>query len=347
MTYDKLKFQDTIKNIRNTSLFGFAQTTRANLNFYITHPMSIIARKRYFDAARLELKNIARDTFFIIAIPGSLHLVELCLKFVPPHVKIAIISNGLSDFENEWMKKNLRFEQLITLPSVFLHGDVIDLLVKNVKYPFGILDYDCFVFRPELFNEALNIDKKDQLNAFFYTANQSLNLEIPSTFFLYINAPVYRELISKYGINCTHYAYFQLPQKAREKLRTMGIDGKHRPESFKNYFDTLQALMMIGVAEGYSINFKRKFPSRFTPSDEIFHVGGVSDPNSHKHLWGVRGSYLWRFALEHHRDDQLRNYYEKTYGVKSPDDVLNTFPNSRRKIGDDFFKFVEDLIKYN
>jgi hypothetical protein len=193
----------------------------------------------------------------------------------------------------------------------------------------------------------VNIDGNHQLNAFFYTANQSLDLEIPSTFFLFINAPVYRELIKRYGINCTHYAYFQLPARVREKLKTLGIDGKHRPESFKNYFDTLQALMMIGVAEGYSIDFKRRVPSRFTPSDEIFHVGGVADPNSYKHLWGVRGSYLWRLVLEHHPDDQLRNYYGKIYGLKSPEEVLDSFPNSRRKIGEDFFRFANDLIIKN
>lgn len=265
----------------------------------------------------------------------------------PPQVKIAIISNGLSSYENEWLKENIRCDQIIALSSVFLHGDVIDLLVKNVEYPFGILDYDCFVFRPELFIEAANIEKNDQLNAFFYTANQSLNLEIPSTFFLFINAPVYRELMSKYRINCTHYAYYQLPLRVREKLRIIGIDGKHRPDSFKNYFDTLQALMMIGLVEGNSIKFKRKLPSRFTPSDEVFHVGGVSDPNSYKHLWGVRGSYLWRLVLDHHPDDSLRRYYEGIYGVKSPSEVLDSFPNSRRKIGDDFFKFAKALLKDN
>ena len=333
-----------IKNIRKSSCFGLLQTIRADLIFGLKNPKSIIFKRKYLEQIKNQAKDTGKNTFFVIAIPGSVHIVELCLRFVPKNVPVTIIANGLTTWERQWINDHLTYSQIIHIPSILSHGDVINALVKSVHFPFGILDYDCFVFNPGLFDEAAKINDNYQLNAFFSSTNPITHLELPATFFLMINAPLYRELIQKYRIDCRHVSYFQLSRTVRQRLKSIGIDSNHLPEDFKNYFDTLRLLMVLGLADGYPINYVERFPAKFKPSNQIFHVGGISDPNQYKHLWGVRGSYLWRLALINHPDEDLRNYYQQMFGKTSPDEVLDSFPGARERIGEDFFAFARGLI---
>jgi len=333
-----------IKNVRKSSRFGLLQTIRADLIFGLKNPKSIIFKRKFLEHIKNQAKDTGKNTFFVIAIPGSIHIVELCLSFVPENVPVTIIANGLTTWESQWINDHLRFSQIIHIPSILSHGDVINALVKSVQYPFGILDYDCFVFNPGLFDKAVKIKDNHQLNAFFSSTNPITYLELPATFFLMINAPLYRELIQKYKIDCRHISFFQLSRTVRQRLKSIGIDSNHLPEDFKNYFDTLRLLMVLGLADGYPINYVERFPAKFKASSEIFHVGGISDPNKHKHLWGVRGSYFWRLALINHPDEDLRNNYEQLFGKISPDEVLDSFPGARERIGEDFFAFARGLI---
>jgi len=295
---------------------------------------------------REQLKVIGRDTFFITAIPGSIHILELCLKFIPGDINIAIVANGLTTWEVNWLEQNLKFDHLIKINGMYSHGDVINMLVKWVESPFGILDYDCFVFNSNLLYEALKIEKHQQLNAFFSHIDKVNKIEVPSTFFMFINSPLYRKLMQEYHVDCKHKTYLELSKNVRDKIKPIGINRRQLLELYKNYFDTLQLLIVLGIADGYEVNFIERFPAVFNPSKEIFHVGGISDPNSYKHLWGVRGSYLWRLALNNHIDKELISYYESQYGRVTPDDILDSFPNSRIKIGKDFFEFAHKLVNH-
>ena len=186
-----------IKNIRKSSRFGLLQTIRADLIFGLKNHKSIIFKRKFLEHIKNQAKNTGKNNFFVIAIPGSVHIVELCLRFVPENVPVTIIANVLTAWESQWIKDHLRFTQIIHIPSILSHGDVINALVNSVQFPFGILDYDCFVFNPGLFDEAAKIKDNHQLNAFFSSTNPVTHLELPETFFLMINAPLYREIIQK------------------------------------------------------------------------------------------------------------------------------------------------------
>ncbi len=339
-----MNINQLFKNIRKSSSFGLLQTIRADLIFGLKNPKSIIFKRKFLEHIKNQAKDTGENTFFVIAIPGSVHIVELCLRFVPAGVPVVIIANGLTAWETQWVTDHLRFKHMINIPSMLSHGDVINALVNSVEYHFGILDYDCFVFNPDLFNQATILEENHQLNAFFSTTNPKLKLDLPETFFLMINTPLYRQLIREYRVDCRHISYFQLSRTVRQKLKSIGIDSNHLPEDFKNYFDTLRLLMVLGLADGYPINYVERFPAKFKPSNQIFHVGGISDPNQYKHLWGVRGSYLWRLALINHPDEELRNYYQQIFGKTSPDEVLDSFPGARERIGEEFFAFARGLL---
>jgi len=339
-----LGYKSIKKRLKRNALAGYFIKKRASLKFYTQHPKSFLFKQKYTNQLKNQLNDINENTFFIVAVPGCLHILEICLRYIPAFINIIIISNGLSEWEQSWLSKNLKFSKTIILPSLFPHGDVINILVQNLEKPFGIMDYDCFVFNQDLFNEAVIINENHQLNAFFSNINKKINLELPETFFLYMNTPVYKKLKKNFNINCGHTTYFELPIKVRKKIKEIGITKTQMPEDFKNYFDTLRALMVVGIVEGYKINYTRKFPTVFKPSNEIFHVGGSSVPNIYKHLWGVRGSYLWRYVLQNHWDKELKDNYELMFGKKTPEEILDSFPDSRIKIGNEFFLFVQNLL---
>ena len=83
-----------IKNVRKSSRFGLLQTIRADLIFGLKNPKSIIFRRKFLEHIKNQVKDTGKNTFFVIAIPGSLHIVELCLRFVPENVPVIIIANG-------------------------------------------------------------------------------------------------------------------------------------------------------------------------------------------------------------------------------------------------------------
>ena len=142
-----------IKNIRSSSYFGLLQTIRADLIFGLKNPKSVVFKRKFLQHIKNQVQDTPRDTFFIIAIPGSLHIVELCLRFVPENVPVIIIANGLTAWEYNWAKEHLGTKQIIQIPSMLSHGDVINALVKSVEFPFGILDYDCFFSTPISFTK--------------------------------------------------------------------------------------------------------------------------------------------------------------------------------------------------
>ncbi|PKO09626.1 MAG: hypothetical protein CVU40_10045 [Chloroflexi bacterium HGW-Chloroflexi-2] len=335
----------SLKNkLKSVALVRYCIRRRESLKLFFKNPKLSLIKLKFRYKVREQFSDIKDNTFFIIAIPGCLHILEICLKNIPNYINIIIVSNGLTGWEQTWLSKNLKFRKIIKIPFLYPHGEVIDILIKNIDKPFGIMDYDCFVFDHNLFKEAIVISQNHQLNAFFCYKNKKIDLELPETFFLYINPYVYNQLMKKYRINCNITTYFDLPISVRKKIQKIGILKNQMPEDHKNYFDTLKVLIVLGIADGKKINFIRKFPTGFEPSNEIFHVGGSSDPNNYKNLWSLRGSYLWRFVLENHWDKELRKNYELKFGEKTTDKILDSYPESRKLIGNDFFIFVDNLI---
>lgn len=92
-----------------------------------------------------------KDPIFIVAMPGCLCELSLCLSFLTNDQAVVVINNGLSNWELVWLKEHLPNLQIIQFSSYILdHAIILDFLLHSLENPFGILDYDCFVYEPEL-----------------------------------------------------------------------------------------------------------------------------------------------------------------------------------------------------
>ncbi len=286
----------------------------------------------------------AQKLFFVIGVPGSLHIVELCLKYIPTNQKIVFIANGLSEWEIQWASKNLHTAEMLLVPMLLEHGQVLDFLLDEMPNPFGILDYDCFVFNQEIFKDISILEPEVMLNAVFVHSNPKLNIDIPETFMMYFNPSIIRAVQSKYHARSNIIDYDLVSKKAKKKLWAIGIDGQQYPEEYKNYFDSTRLWYALGIAEGYKCQFVRRMPTVSEPNDQIFHVGASSQNQNTKTKWALRGSYFWRRCLETCSHEDLKTYYFQRYGKMSSTDLLALNPELSSKINPAFFPFAEKLI---
>lgn len=277
--------------------------------------------------------------------PGGLHLAHLTIHRVSDAVPVVGIANGLAPWELEWVRRRLPLAAVAHLPVVSEHGIVLDALFDHVQGDFGILDYDCFVLQPELVRDVLRFEDGTSMNAAFFRHNAALDLDVPETFLLAFRAPVIREIRARYGVVSSPYRWDELPLPARERLAKAGFGPDRLPEAHKPYFDTLRAIMMLARAEGLPYRFVRKHPATPTPSDEVYHVGGVAEPNVVKGVWALRGSYFWRRALETVADDELKARYYRQYGSQLARDLLRQDPETAAQISPAFLEYCETLLQ--
>jgi hypothetical protein len=287
------------------------------------------------------------NPFFVVGVPGSLHIIDLCLACVPSDIDVILVSNAMEAWEQRWAAQNLNVRSVVTLGSRLEHGRVLDLLLDHFRAPFGILDYDCFVFNPSYFHRLTSIAPRSMLNALFQFRGPGPGIEFPETFMLFFNSPVVRSLRRRYRASCRQVAYSQLPGGIRKRLAVVGIDATHMPEGYKSIFDTLRLVLALGMAEGHQCNFVERFTASSMPLDQIFHVGAVAYGDDARMAgasrWNLRGAYFWRRALECHEDADLRRRYRAKFGDISASQLLADSQFSRY-VKPEFLSFVERVV---
>ena len=248
-----------------------------------------VAKKQIANLLNLEAP------YFMVGIPGSVHILRLSAKYLPDNENLILIANGMDEWEIDKANELVKPRHLIRLAGkqVVSHGKVLDMLFDAYPQPFGILDYDCFVFNPACFHSMSDLEDGQMMNTIFFQESPMLG-RTPQTFFLFFNAPLLQSLRKKYKVNCGITNFSKgLPDDAVKKLKEIGIDEYHYPEYNKPYFDTLRLIYALGVAEGCKGNFLDQYHSDPLNDTDVFHVGGVADPNTTYGWWGVRGSYFW------------------------------------------------------
>lgn len=288
--------------------------------------------------------------FFIVATPGSLHLVKLCLKLIPEDQEVVLVLNGVENWERKWVERNLQTNGLISFPFVLNHDQVIDYLLNWMDKPFGLLDYDCYVFSSDCFRDIKNINDKTSISAYYGTLNQQLGIVFPETFFMFINTPVLKKLAKKYKVNSKIIKWDDLPLLAKEKMRELGIDRGLLPESRKDYFDTLRALMVLALLENYQFDFPPAvfFNYMEEQPEDLFHVGstfgvpyyGAKTTSPYR----ARGAYFWYLALEQMDDEGIKQRYYKKYGKWTKEKLLKQFLSPEEKIWA-FITEVEKVVR--
>jgi len=306
---------------------------------YIDNRQIKEASKQFVDLPELH------NPFFMIGVTGALHIMELSLRYVPTNVELVLVLNGMEKWEQEWAKQHFTTKAVIIIDSnqALAHGKVLDMLFDCYSKPFGILDYDCFVFNPTCFTKIQSISSPSLLNALF--ESKKLNPRIPQTYFLFFNSPIINLLKSKYHIN-SQITDFQsrLSSKVVHQLAKIGIDKDHYPEPQKTYFDVLRLLICMGYSEGFVCNFLDEFPTGLIPDSAAFHVGGVADPRYFESWYSMRGTYFWRRALEENEHQELKRNYQETFGFKKADEVYENSPDWKETTGQQFFDFIESLV---
>jgi len=327
-----------IKSIIKKNLKAYKQYTNQTKR-YLHYKYQFIRKLWTTFGIRSELGKITNKSLYIIAIPGCVHILHICLYYIPEHTRVIVIANGLLDEEISWISEEPKVNRLIKLPHKMVHSDVLDILFLSVRETFAIIDYDCFVLNQKIWDELFVFDPLCQGNAYFYIYNESLNLKIPFTFFLSFNAPIFRSLMQKYNIDSSQIVYKNLHFKVRKKLMDIKIDQDNMPETKKQYFDTIKVLQMLGIADGYPIRFQE-----YT-KNEIIHVGGVSYWNGNINQWTARGAYFWHRALEIQPNVNLQVFYTNLFGSKTSQEILDTNPLLMTILGSDALHQYDEIIK--
>lgn len=303
-----------------------------------------------FYAAK-QLKDLAKavhNPFFVIVMPGSLHILKVFMQYAPDTVNFVLILNGVNQWEKTWLQSRYPGFRKITLNTTLSHGLVMDLLIDHFQKPFGMIDYDCFVFEPDYFVKAQVIEEKTILNAFFCLKNDEIDLEIPQTYLLFFNPPVISKIKKKYHVNSKLYKYSDLSRKVRKSLASLGIDSEHLPELSTNLFDTFRVVLLLSTIEGNKVKFINKFPTFSQPNTDIFHIGAVHSNNNIQHFSFFRGSYFWRRCLEKSGEPELIEHYQNRWGKLTSQELLGMNPLfASYKSTKTFIEFVEQLIDRN
>lgn len=284
------------------------------------------------------------NLLFIIGLKGSLHIIQICLSYVPKTENVVLILNGMDPFEIEYVRRNLNVPRIVIVKEQLKHGQIMDYLFSNTKANFGILDYDCFILDPTYFQKIKQINNNSMGNVLFMYHNPVLDLDVPLTHFMYFNAPLTRKIIKEYKIRCSIKDYTLLSDKIKQKMREIGIDESHLTEDFKDYLDTMRVLFSVGIAEGYPFNWIDRNVENDADKNVVFHPGGVSDPRILHNRWRMRGSYLWQSALVKNPDNSLREYYIKLFEPLPPLSYVKEQLIIEGHTGPGFFNSVEKIL---
>jgi thiol-disulfide isomerase/thioredoxin len=309
--------------------------------------MMIKQTEASFSASK-QLKALADTTenpFFVIVMPDSLHILRVFMLYAPETVHFVLILNGLNQWETDWLHSRYPGFREIVLKATLKHGRVIDLLIDHFKKPFGMIDSDCFVFNPGYFEQAKVLEEKTLLNAFFCLKNDELDLEIPQTYFLFFNAPIIAEVKKKYRVDSKLYKYKDLRRSIRKSLSVLGIDSEHLPEPATKLIDTIRVVLLLGMIEGYRVNFIKRFPTFSQPNPDMYHIGAVFFNNNNKRYSFYKGSYFWRVSLEKCGDQELIDYYHAKHGYISSQDLLMSNPEFASFTSTKMFvEFVDHIL---
>ena len=268
---------------------------------------------------------------------------------VPPEEPLILVLNGLDHWECEWIRSKLRHRRCLALRHTLSHGAVLDAFLKGMTSSFGIMDSDLFVFEPGCFRKAMEISANETASVFFSERKLAFKFPVPLTFFLFLNQPLLKALRRKYKVGAMACKFDELPALARQRLMEIGFDTAHYPQVHKQYFDTLQALLFLGLADGKQFRLQAEHSTTFTISREMVHIGAVS----YGHTFGEPDKYHWRGAyfaaraLEACQDEALQRRYESKHPWMSTESVLRKVPGGREGIGHEFCEFVEETVRTN
>jgi len=294
-------------------------------------------------ASKLKAFDNLDSPYIIVAVPGCLCELELCLRHIPIQQDLLIVDNGLTGWERSWFNDKHRQIPVLELGKKMIdHARVLDMILDNFGKAFGILDYDCFVFEPSLFDNLSKIESDVMMNALFCQTDNQLNIKTPETFIAFLNTDLINQIKQKFGVNSQSKYFFEISNEVRSQLKLIGVDKDHPLEQYKNYFDTTRLWTALGLSLGYKVNFIKELNTR--EADGVFHIGAGSSHTSLNRYWAKRGTYFWRRALETCPYSELQEQYYRNYGPMKTADIHEKVPGLVKELGNVYFENVEKIV---
>lgn len=281
------------------------------------------------------------DPVFIILIPGSLHLADLCIRHLPKRQNIILLLNNLSEWEHEWAKSNLVCAGLIHIQCLLDHPVVLNVLFEVINIPFGVMDYDCYLTNKNGFQQFRSIEDNSLGNVVFSEWIDELGFYLPHTHAMFFNTPLLIEVMKKYDVDCRRIAYKDVSAEIKTILQTLGINEKCLPEKDFN-FDTLKLVILLAMTEG------KEFSRIEHPENPIaFHIGCASNPERFDNRWRKCASYFWQKALAANNDKSLELYYHNQFPYLPSIKYLKESIDQDCATKADFFWNVEKVLTNN
>ena len=259
----------------------------------------------------LRYGNKKDKVFFMILMPGSLHVSLLAMNSFPNHKKLIVISNGLNRDENVYLKE-LGTHTVFTSYIVLRHHIILNILFRYWRYNFGIVDNDCFVRNPKVIDDLTGIKDSELLASKYYIDSKRTKTayKIPETFLMYFNIKKIRYIRKKYRVSARIYSFQSLPKKVRIIFKNYDIQ---YPESGKYYFDTLRVIFILGCLEHLSYSSVSSYDNVHGDIDEVYHIGAMSKPQNFNSTYGFRGTYFWIRAIESSNDLALEKIARRKF----------------------------------
>jgi len=310
---------------------------------------SLASRVVHTLGCRLAMRQLAafrqwQDPFVMIVMPGTLHVARLAANYVPPSENLVVILNGVTRWERDWARQNIRCKAFVNVPRTLGHAEVLRTLFDSFEQPFGIMDSDLFVLDPACFSQMKSLAPKASVNAYYYEDNGHPSLKVPMTYFMFFNRSVLQGMRKQYDLELAASYWETLPNEVKTRLASLGFGPNLYPQPHVGYFDTLQVLILMALTEGFAYHCVQNNKDTPKSSDRVFHVGAVSYWANLDCAWKFRGAYFSLRALEQCGDRHLREHYHKTYDSISVSELLSKHPGFQGEIGCAFTEYAEELI---
>lgn len=251
--------------------------------------------------------HAAGGHFYVIVMPGMLHFLLPSLALLPPGLRVRLIANGAAGWERRTVARHFPHYpmcRLRGLPRTSLtHGDVITLLLETNSGNFGLLDHDCYVFDPAVFDD-LAPGPGQCLTAVYGGVAARTGLPYPETYLLFLDATVLRDIARRYHVEARTYR--AVPEHLRSVVERVGLGHGVYVKDHATFFDTLHLMLILAIAEGYESRFLQ-----WVDDSSIAHLGGTSwkTPQTKER---VECYVDWRF-LELAHDDVVRRRYARRF----------------------------------
>lgn len=200
------------------------------------------------------LKRNGRPRFYVIAVPQMMHFLVPSVRLVEQSVDVVFVLNGIEQIEEDLLRRRFPdagFVRVATLPgSIWPHGHLLSLLLRNSPIDFGILDHDFY-----LFNSGAIACLQFAGDEFAITAtawrNKSSGLDFPLTHLLYLRVDKLKDLMAQSGVDARLYK--SVPKGVRDSVAAMGFSAAHPPKEYQSFFDSFLLLSTLAVQQGLKV----------------------------------------------------------------------------------------------